>query len=40
MLFVAHGQVVDRMVGAAPLPVIKQRLKSVLAKARLAPAPP
>jgi thioredoxin 1 len=40
MLFVAHGQVVDRMVGAAPLPVIKQRLESVLAKAKLAPAPP
>ena len=40
MLFVAHGQVVDRMVGAAPLPVIKQRLESALAKAKLAPAPP
>jgi thioredoxin 1 len=40
MLFVAHGQVVDRMVGAAPLPVIKQRLESVLAKAKLAPVPP
>ena len=40
ILFVAHGQVVDRMVGAAPLPVIKQRLESMLAKAKLAPAPP
>jgi thioredoxin 1 len=40
MLFVAHGQVVDRMVGAAPLLVIKQRLASVLTKAKVAPAPP
>jgi thioredoxin 1 len=40
MLFVVQGQVVDRMVGAAPLPVIKQRLESVLAKAKLAPVPP
>jgi thioredoxin 1 len=34
MLFVVHGQVVDRMVGAVPLPVIKQRLESVLAMAK------
>ena len=33
MLFVADGQVVDRIVGAVPMPVIKQRLENVLAKA-------
>lgn len=30
MLFIVNGQVVDRMVGAAPAPVIKQRLDAVL----------
>jgi thioredoxin-like negative regulator of GroEL len=33
MLFVADGQVVDRIVGAVPMPVVKQRLETVLAKA-------
>ncbi len=32
MLFVVNGQVVDRMVGAAPHPIIKQRLDTVLAR--------
>ena len=32
MLFVVNGQVVDRMVGAAPAPVIKQRLEAALAQ--------
>jgi len=32
MLFVVNGQVVDRMVGAAPAPIIKQRLEAVLAQ--------
>jgi thioredoxin 1 len=32
MLFVVNGQVVDRMVGAAPQPIIKQRLDTVLAQ--------
>ena len=36
MLFVAHGQVVDRIVGAVPKPVIQQRLESVLAQAKMA----
>ncbi len=30
MLFIVNGQVVDRMVGAAPAPVIKQRLDAIL----------
>jgi thioredoxin 1 len=34
MLFVAHGQVLDRIVGTAPLPVVKQRLDKVLADAK------
>lgn len=34
MLFVAHGQVVDRVVGAVPMPVIKQRLDKVLAESK------
>jgi len=33
MLFVAHGQIVDRIVGAVPKPIIKQRLDNVLAQA-------
>lgn len=33
LLFVAHGQIVDRIVGAVPKPVIQQRLESVLAQA-------
>ena len=36
MLFVANGQIVDRIVGAVPQPVIKQRLESVLAQAKMA----
>jgi thioredoxin 1 len=36
MLFVANGQIVDRIVGAVPAPVIKQRLESVLAQAKMA----
>jgi thioredoxin 1 len=32
MLFVVNGQVVDRMVGAAPAATIKQRLEAVLAQ--------
>jgi thioredoxin 1 len=32
MLFVVDGKVVDRMVGAAPHPMIKQRLDKVLAQ--------
>ena len=35
MLFVANGQIVDRIVGAVPAPVIKQRLESVLAQAKM-----
>ena len=36
MLFVANGQVVDRIVGAVPQPVVKQRLDKVLADTKLA----
>jgi thioredoxin 1 len=36
MLFVANGQIVDRIVGAVPKPVIQQRLESVLAQAKMA----
>ena len=36
MLFVANGQIVDRIIGAVPQPVIKQRLESVLAQAKMA----
>jgi thioredoxin 1 len=32
MLFVRDGQEVDRIVGAAPYPAIKQRIEAVLAK--------
>lgn len=32
MLFVVNGQIVDRMVGASPAAVIKQRLEAVLAQ--------
>ena len=36
MLFVANGQIVDRIVGAVPQPIVKQRLESVLAQAKMA----
>ncbi len=36
MLFVRDGQIVDRMVGAGPYPMIKARLEKLLAAA---PAP-
>ena len=36
MLFVVNGQIVDRIVGAVPKPVIHQRLESVLAQAKMA----
>ena len=36
MLFVANVQIVDRIDGAVPQPVIKQRLESVLAQAKMA----
>ncbi|HLF29257.1 MAG TPA: thioredoxin [Anaerolineae bacterium] len=32
LLFVRDGQVVDRIVGAAPYPMIKQRLDAILAQ--------
>jgi thioredoxin 1 len=32
LLFVRDGQEVDRIVGAAPYPMIKQRIEAVLAK--------
>ncbi len=34
MLFVVNGQVVDRLVGAAPAASIKQRLEAVLAQSQ------
>ena len=36
VLFVVNGQIVDRIVGAVPKPVIQQRLESVLAQAKMA----
>ncbi len=38
MLFVAGGQIVDRIVGAVPAPIIKQHLDIVLANAASQPA--
>ncbi|HEY4688030.1 MAG TPA: thioredoxin [Anaerolineae bacterium] len=37
LLFVRDGQVVDRIVGAAPYPMIKQRIEAVLANLLLLP---
>jgi hypothetical protein len=31
MLFVQNGQIIDRLVGAAPYPIIKGRLDKLLA---------
>ena len=38
LLFVRDGQEVDRIVGAAPYPMIKQRLEAVLADTALVTA--
>ncbi len=37
MLFVAHGEIVDRIVGAVPGPIVRQRLDTVLANAASQP---